>query len=66
MRHRSNKEETGGFLERRNKMNVINSYKNWRNYRNTVAELSGLSNRSLADMGIARGNISEIARKAVR
>ncbi|MGB8816459.1 MAG: DUF1127 domain-containing protein [Rhizobiaceae bacterium] len=47
-------------------MNVMNSYKTWRNYRNTVAELSGLSNRSLADMGIVRGNISEVARKAVR
>lgn len=66
MLHRSNKEATGGFLERRNKMNVMNSYKTWRNYRNTVAELSGLSNRSLADMGIVRGNISEVARKAVR
>jgi uncharacterized protein YjiS (DUF1127 family) len=57
---------TGDFLERRNKMNMMTSYKNWRNYRSTVAELSGLSNRDLADIGIARANIRDAARKAVR
>ena len=47
-------------------MNMMTSYKNWRNYRNTVAELNGLSNRSLADMGLVRANIREVARKAAQ
>lgn len=46
-------------------MSMMSSYRNWRTYRNTVAELNGLSNRALADMGIARGNIKDVARKAV-
>jgi uncharacterized protein YjiS (DUF1127 family) len=53
-------------LERRNKMNMMTSYKNWRNYRNSVAELSGLSNRNLADIGLVRANIHEAARKAAQ
>ncbi len=47
-------------------MNLMTSYTNWRNYRSTVAKLSDLSNRDLADIGIARANIREFARKAVR
>ncbi len=47
-------------------MNMMTSYKNWRAYRSTVAELSGLSNRNLADMGIVRANIREVARKAAQ
>lgn len=47
-------------------MSMMSSYRNWRTYRNTVAELNGLSNRALADMGIARGNIKDVARKAVK
>ena len=47
-------------------MSMMSTYKNWRTYRNTVAELQGLSNRALSDMGIARGQIRELARKAVR
>ena len=45
-------------------MNLTRSYNNWRNYRNAVAELSSLSNRSLADLGIARADIRAVARKA--
>lgn len=53
-------------LERRNKMSMMTSYRNWRTYRNTVAELSELSNRNLADMGLVRANIREVARKAAQ
>lgn len=35
-------------------------------YRKTVNELSGLSNRELADIGISRAQIDEIAREAAR
>ena len=38
---------------------------NWRRYRDTVSELSRLSNRELDDLGIARGNIPQVARKAL-
>ncbi len=38
---------------------------NWKRYNRTVAELSALSNRDLADLGIARTDIQSIARQAV-
>ena len=46
-------------------MNLIRNYRNWRVYRDTVNELGRLSNRELADLGINRGEIAAIARKAV-
>ncbi|TAN09337.1 MAG: DUF1127 domain-containing protein [Rhizobiaceae bacterium] len=46
-------------------MNLINNYRNWRRYRETVNELSRLSNRELADLGISRYDIRYVARKAV-
>lgn len=46
-------------------MNLIRSYRNWRRYRETVSELNRLSNRELADLGIARGNIPYMARRAI-
>jgi uncharacterized protein YjiS (DUF1127 family) len=51
--------------ETRRAMNLIRNYRNWRRYRETVTELSRLSNRELSDLGIARGDISFVARKAV-
>ncbi len=46
-------------------MNLIRSYRNWRAYRDTVNELGRLSNRQLADMGIARTDIERIVRKTI-
>jgi uncharacterized protein YjiS (DUF1127 family) len=46
-------------------MNLINNYRNWRRYRETVNELSRLSNRELADLGISRYDIRYVARKAI-
>jgi uncharacterized protein YjiS (DUF1127 family) len=51
--------------KRAKKMNLIRNYRNWRRYRDTVSELSRLSNRELNDLGIARGDIPFVARKAV-
>ncbi len=39
---------------------------NWKRYNRTVSELSALSTRELADLGIARGDIARIAREATR
>jgi uncharacterized protein YjiS (DUF1127 family) len=47
-------------------MNVVKSYRNWRSYRNAAAELSGLTNRDLADLGIARADIRAVARQSVK
>jgi uncharacterized protein YjiS (DUF1127 family) len=47
-------------------MNMMKSYQNWRAYRSTVAELNQLSERELSDLGLARGDIYAVARKAVR
>jgi uncharacterized protein YjiS (DUF1127 family) len=47
-------------------MSMMSTFKNWRTFRNTVSELNTLSQRELDDLGIARANIREIARKAVR
>jgi uncharacterized protein YjiS (DUF1127 family) len=46
-------------------MGLIRNYRNWRSYRETVNELKRLSNRDLSDLGIARSEIHEVARKAV-
>lgn len=46
-------------------MNIIKNYRNWRRYRETVTELSRLSNRDLADLGINRGEIHSVARRSI-
>jgi uncharacterized protein YjiS (DUF1127 family) len=46
-------------------MNLIRNYRNWRLYRDTVSELNSLTNRELQDLGIARRDIREVARKAI-
>ncbi len=38
----------------------------WKRYSRTVSELQSLSNRELADLGIARTDISRIAKDAAR
>jgi uncharacterized protein YjiS (DUF1127 family) len=44
---------------------LVNTYRAWRKYRETYNELMRLSTRDLADLGIARAEIPEIARKSV-
>lgn len=44
-------------------MNLLRNYRNWRRYRETVNELSRLSNRELADLGINRADIYSVAAK---
>lgn len=39
---------------------------NWKRYNRTISELSALSNRELADLGIMRADIGRIAREATR
>jgi uncharacterized protein YjiS (DUF1127 family) len=46
-------------------MNMIRNYRNWRRYRETVKELSRLSNRELADLGITRSEIEAVAQRAL-
>ncbi|MFD2260138.1 DUF1127 domain-containing protein [Chelativorans composti] len=45
-------------------MNLIQNFRNWRRYRETMNELSRLSNRELADLGISRSEIPYVARKS--
>jgi len=47
-------------------MNMFRSFNNWRRYRTTVNELSRLSAHELNDLGISRGEIATIARKAAQ
>jgi len=47
-------------------MNIARAYNTWRKYRQTVNELGRMSNRELADLGIAREDIRRVARAAVR
>ena len=49
---------------RTEEMNIIRNYRNWRRERETISELNRLSNRELADLGIARADIPFIARRA--
>lgn len=41
-------------------------YSTWKRYSRTVQELDSLSNRDLADLGIARSDIPRLAREAAR
>nr|WP_272209810.1 DUF1127 domain-containing protein [Marinicella sp. W31]MDC2875640.1 DUF1127 domain-containing protein [Marinicella sp. W31] len=45
-------------------MNVTRSFSNWMKYRRTVSELDRMSTRELSDLGINRGDIRRIARRA--
>lgn len=47
-------------------MNIARSFNEWRKARKTYNELSRLSTRELDDLGIARGDIADIARRAAR
>ncbi len=38
----------------------------WKRYNRTITELQALTNRELADLGIARSDIARIARDAAR
>ena len=38
----------------------------WKRYNRTITELQALTNRELADLGIARADIARIAREAAR
>ena len=41
-------------------------YSSWKRYSRTLQELDSLSNRDLADLGIARADIPRLAREAAR
>ena len=43
---------------------LVTTYRAWRKYRETYNELMSLSRRDLADVGIHRGDIRQIARQA--
>lgn len=46
-------------------MNIFGSIRTWNRVRQTRNELLGLSNRELNDLGISRGDIPFIAKRAV-
>ena len=46
------------------KPDLINRFQRWRRYRTTVRELENLSARELNDLGLSRGDIHRVARKA--
>lgn len=45
---------------------VVKNYRQWRSYRETVSELNRLSTRDLNDLGIGRGDIEFVARRAAK
>ncbi|QKV17766.1 DUF1127 domain-containing protein [Oricola thermophila] len=47
-------------------MNIVRSFNEWRRYRATCNELSRLTSRELNDLGINRGDIPYVARRATR
>lgn len=46
-------------------MSLKQSFIRWRQYRQTCNELSRMSERDLNDLGISRGDIPFVARRAV-
>jgi uncharacterized protein YjiS (DUF1127 family) len=47
-------------------MTMFEFVRRWKRYSRTVSELSHLSNRELADLGLSRADIPRIAREASR
>ena len=45
---------------------MARSFNSWMKYRQTVSELNRMNSRELADLGINREDIRNIARKAVK
>ncbi len=45
---------------------LARSWSRYKQYRATVWELSNLEDRDLADLGIARADISRLARESIR
>ena len=43
-------------------MNITEAVRNYRRYRTAVNELNSMSNRELADLGITRDSIKDVAR----
>jgi uncharacterized protein YjiS (DUF1127 family) len=46
--------------------NILDSWSKWRKYTRTVKELYAMTDRDLADMGIARGDIPYVAKHGNR
>lgn len=46
-------------------MNVARAFANWRKYRQTYNELNRMSDRELSDIGVARADITRIARTSI-
>ncbi|WP_421849179.1 DUF1127 domain-containing protein [Oricola sp.] len=44
-------------------MNIANSFFAWRRYRATLNQLNRLTARELDDLGINRGDITDVARR---
>ena len=42
------------------------AWKNFRDYRSTLAELQDLTDRQLADVGMERDALKQVARRAIR
>ena len=53
-------------LLRMKTMNPIRIAKSWISYRRTLSELGSLSNQALADIGVSRYQIHNIASRAFR
>lgn len=47
-------------------MSIVKKYKTWQLYKKTVNELSRMNDRDLADIGIGRYDIKQVAREHVR
>ncbi|MEE9313323.1 MAG: DUF1127 domain-containing protein [Rhizobiaceae bacterium] len=47
-------------------MDIFNNIRTWNRVRQTRNELNGLSTRELTDLGITRGDIPFIAKRASR
>jgi uncharacterized protein YjiS (DUF1127 family) len=46
-------------------MSLKRAYAEWRRYRQTVNELNRMSDHELRDIGVLRGDIAFVARRAV-
>lgn len=54
------------IILRKTNMNPIRIAKSWISYRRTLSELGNLSNQTLADIGVSRYDIRNIASRSFR
>ena len=53
------------MIRKEKEMSIMSDFRNWRKYRHSVDQLNRLSESTLKDIGIERGDIARQVRRAM-